>query len=73
MLKKSSSFVLASFRGSTYGKEYTSPLHSLRPCWTAFLNILRTILIQSTTSYGSGFSCVKTVFQQPAKRGVWLP
>jgi hypothetical protein len=41
MLKKPSGFVLASFRGSTYGKEYASPLHSLRPCWTAFLSILR--------------------------------
>ncbi len=40
MLKKTSSFVLASLRGSTYGNEYASPLRSLRPCWTAFLNIL---------------------------------
>ena len=35
------SFVLASLRGSTYGAEYDSPLRSLRPCWTAFLNIQR--------------------------------
>ncbi len=40
MLKKSSSVVLASLRGSTYGTEYASPLHSLRPRWKAFLNIL---------------------------------
>jgi len=40
MLKKFASGVLASFRGSTYGKEYDSPLRSLRPCWKTFLNIL---------------------------------
>jgi len=32
MLKKSSSFVLASFRSSTYLWGYASGLHSLRPC-----------------------------------------
>jgi hypothetical protein len=36
MRKKSTSGVLASRRGSTYGTEYDSPLRSLRPCWTAF-------------------------------------
>jgi hypothetical protein len=41
MLKKSSSSVLASFRPSTYPRGYASALHSLRPCWTAFLSILR--------------------------------
>ncbi len=40
MLKKASSFVLASLRGSTYGKEYASPLRSLWPRWATFLNIL---------------------------------
>jgi hypothetical protein len=45
MLKNSASFVLASLRGSTYGREYASPLRSLRPRWTAFLNILLSILI----------------------------
>ena len=40
MRKKTASGVLASLRGSTYGPEYDSPLHSLRPCWTAFLRIL---------------------------------
>ena len=40
MLKKAASFVLASLRGSTYRKEYALPLRSLRPCRTAFLNIL---------------------------------
>ena len=32
MLKKSTSSVLASFRGSTYGTEYDSPLRLPRPC-----------------------------------------
>jgi hypothetical protein len=40
MLKKASGCVLASFRGSTYRKKYASPLHLLRPCQKAFLNIL---------------------------------
>ena len=41
MLKKSASVVLASFRPSTYPRGYASALHSLRPCRTAFLSILR--------------------------------
>ena len=41
MLKKSASGVLASFRPSTYHRGYVSGLHLLRPCWTAFLSILR--------------------------------
>ena len=40
MLKKSTSFVLASLRSSTYGTEYDSPLRSVRPQWTAILSIL---------------------------------
>jgi hypothetical protein len=52
MLKKSSSYVLASLRGSTYQKEYASPLLSLRPCWKAFLNILRLIFIRFETFHG---------------------
>jgi hypothetical protein len=40
MLKKASSFVLASLKASTYGKEYASASRSLRPRWTAFLTIL---------------------------------
>jgi len=47
MLKKSSSFVLASLRGSPYGPKYDSPLRSLRPHWTAFLNTLRGIPVPS--------------------------
>ena len=41
MLKKSASGVLASFRSSTYPRGYASGLHSLRPCWTAFLSIVQ--------------------------------
>ena len=41
MLKQSASSVLASFRPSTYPRGYASALHSLRPCWTACLSILR--------------------------------
>ena len=37
----SPSFVLASFRPSTYPRGYASALHSLRPRRTAFLTILR--------------------------------
>jgi hypothetical protein len=44
MLKKSASGVLASLRGSTYRTEYASPLYSLRPCWTAILSILVTLM-----------------------------
>jgi hypothetical protein len=52
MLKKSASRVLAwrviaSLRGSTYGEEYASPPRSLRPRWTAFLTILRSLLMPS--------------------------
>jgi hypothetical protein len=41
MLKKSASSVLASLRGFPYRTEYASPLRLLRPCWAAFLSILR--------------------------------
>ena len=41
MLKEAASFVLTSFRPSTYPRRYASALHSLRPCWTSPLNILR--------------------------------
>jgi hypothetical protein len=55
-------FVLASLRGSTYrtwetsclgssgwaGEEcYASPLRSLRPCWTGFLSIPRSVFLLS--------------------------
>ena len=50
MRKKTASGVLASLRGSTYGPEYASPLRSLRPCWTAFLRILRGCSASSPSS-----------------------
>ena len=73
MLKKSASFVLASFRPSTYRgglalalpvpvpvpafdgtgtatkQKGGSPLHSLQPCWTAFLSILLLGLARGST------------------------
>jgi len=49
MLKKSASIVLASFRPSTYRRGYASGLHSLRPCWTNFLSILRDNVLSSKT------------------------
>ena len=49
MLKKSASIVLVSFRPSTYPKGYASGLHSLRPCWTNFLSILRNRVFLSGT------------------------
>ena len=45
MLKQFASFVLALLRGSTYESEYDSPLRSLRPRWTTFLNILRGLVV----------------------------
>ncbi len=67
MLKKASSFVLASLRGSTYRKEYASPLHLLRPRWTTFLNILQGVL-SAFWSFSALISRgAKIVFQQPAR------
>lgn len=48
-LIKSTSGVLASRRGSTYGPEHASPPRSLRPCWMAFLNSLWGILFSVAT------------------------
>ena len=45
LLKQPASGVLAALRGSTYRKEYASPLRLLRPCWTAFLNSLLEALV----------------------------
>lgn len=56
LLTKSASGVLASLRGPTYGTEYASPLHSLRLCWTAFLNSLRYILMVFVTFGAISFS-----------------
>ena len=44
MLKNSASSVLASFRPSTYLREYAPGLRSLRPCWTILLSILQSVL-----------------------------
>src|SRR4029077_19164153 len=46
---------------------YASALHSLRPCWTAFLSILREYLLLCHTFRASKFSSVKIVFPQPTK------
>ena len=43
MLKRTPSFVLAVFKGSTYEKKYASPFHLLRPRWMVFLNILQNL------------------------------
>jgi hypothetical protein len=66
MLKKTPSFVLASFEASTYRKGYAAVSHSLRPRsgrgasgrasgggveWPAFLNILVSRLIDSKRQY----------------------
>jgi hypothetical protein len=50
MLKKPPSVVLASFRPSTYPRGYASALHSLRPCWMVFLNILILIVVCGVSS-----------------------
>jgi hypothetical protein len=55
LLTKSASIVLASLRGSTYSTEYDSPLRSLRPCWTAFLNSLQAIELPSVISSAVSF------------------
>jgi hypothetical protein len=67
VLKKSASGVLASLRGSTYSKEYASPLHSLRPCRTAFLNTLESILETSVIPRPFRIPKVEIDYQQPAR------
>jgi hypothetical protein len=49
MLKMPASGVLASLRPSTYHKGTPLALHSLRPCWTDILSILREIASQEST------------------------
>ena len=81
MLKRPASFVLASFRPSTYPtrrtsclgslgrageKGYASVLHSLRPCWTVLLSILGVIVPLSQKCMPSKFRHVQIVFPQPA-------
>ena len=57
MLKKSASFGLAAYGGSTYRKVYgASPPRLLRPRWTAFLTILRAVLMPSLISWSAVLS-----------------
>jgi hypothetical protein len=70
LLKKSASSVLATFRGSTYGTEYASPLRLLQPCWTAFLNSLRVLLGRPGLSPALYFSGPQEFFNNPARRTV---
>jgi len=65
MLKKSASGVLASFRSSTYPREYASGLHSLRPCWTNFLSILRGRVLLSKTCGQLNYRRASIAFPQP--------
>jgi hypothetical protein len=46
---------------------YASALHSLRPCWTDFLSILRGHLPMSQTCEPLDFRRAGTVFLQPAR------
>jgi protease IV len=66
-LKKSASVVLASFRSSTYSRGYASALHSLRPCWTAFLSLLLGVFSLRQTCWPSKMCRAETVFPQPGK------
>ena len=54
-------------RGSTYGKEYASPLCLLRPCWTAFLNSLRWILNESVGIQALRFCLAQVVYRRSAR------
>ena len=58
MLKKSASFVLASFRSSTYPRGYASDLHLLRPCRTNFLSILQGCVLLSWAGRPTPFSSI---------------
>ena len=72
MLKKSASFVLASLRNSTFltrcmrksngYPEHASPPRSLRPRWTAFLSILRSVSLCSATCLSVTISGVENSF-----------
>jgi hypothetical protein len=65
LLTKSARGVLATLRGSTYGREYDSPLRLLRPCWTAFLNSLQDIRVPSVIVHDASFLGRHRVCQQP--------
>jgi len=65
MLKKSTAAF--SLRSEVQRTEaYASPLRSLRPCWTAFLSILRNSGI-STICEIHGVWCINRVFPQPTR------
>ena len=51
---------------------YASPFRSLRPCWTAFLSILRGVLLCFRTSGTLKFQRIKIVFTQVASYGELL-
>ncbi len=70
LLTKSASGVLATLRGSTYGREYDSPLRLLRSCWTAFLNSLRDIRVPAVIGNEVSFLGRQIVCQQPARLSV---
>ncbi len=48
---------VVNLRGSPYGTEYGEPLPSLRPRWTAFLNILCVRFSLSAIQGASPFRC----------------
>ena len=66
LLIKPASGVLASLRDSTYSEEYASPLRSLRPCWTAFLNSLQASLLPLEISNAVRFKHRERVCQNTA-------
>jgi hypothetical protein len=63
MLKNPASSVLASFRSSTYPRGYASGLHSLRPCWTAFLSILLTLGAMTLCIVTAAYCAEKPIFR----------
>jgi hypothetical protein len=67
MLKKSASVVLTSLRGLTY-RSVRLPLCSLRPCWTAFLSILRGCSLLATDMQAIEVLLCQNGFSQPASR-----
>ncbi|MEO5864431.1 MAG: hypothetical protein ABIQ79_05295, partial [Nitrospiraceae bacterium] len=45
---------------------HASPLRSLRPCWTAFLSILRLFCLHHRTENSNHIFGINRVFPQPA-------
>jgi hypothetical protein len=46
----------------------SSPLRSLRPCWTAFLSTLSVFWLQPRTEHSNHIFGINRVFPQPARR-----